>query len=185
MPGNLTSKLWDELLAPVRTDCRFVGFSRAEWEMFTLNEQKTLQAVARQLMNGDKVTLDDQALSVTRVGGGRLRMVQFKLSGREFEAIEQNPKKPSRWGQLAREKHQVVQFRDTVTRKYVAVAVDGEVREYGRYKVLRFRSRCTPLPAGRRSCRRCTVADPQGHAVSGRFRGCLHPPKGRVSLRRG
>ena len=100
--------------------------------MFTVNGQKALQTVALQLMNGDKVVLDDQALSVKRVGGGRLRIVQFKLSGREFEAIEQNPKKPSRWGQLAREKHQVVQFRDTVTRKYVAVAVDGEVREYGR-----------------------------------------------------
>jgi hypothetical protein len=55
-------------------------------------------------------------------------MVQFKLSGREFEAIEQNRKKPSRWGRLAREKHQVVQFHDVVTKKYVAVVVDGEVR---------------------------------------------------------
>ena len=56
----------------------------------------------------------------------------FKMSEREFEAIEQNPKKPSRWGQLAREKHQVVQFRDVATGKYAAVAVDGEIREFGR-----------------------------------------------------
>ncbi len=54
------------------------------------------------------------------------------MSGREFEAIEQNRKKPSRWGQLARENHQVVQFRDVVTKKYVAVVVDGEVTEYGK-----------------------------------------------------
>jgi len=100
--------------------------------MFANNEQKILQAVATQLMNGDEVALADQTLRVKRVGGGRLRMVQFKLSGMEFEAIEQNPKKPSRWGQLAREKHQVVQFRDVVTKKYVAVVVDGEVRQYGR-----------------------------------------------------
>jgi hypothetical protein len=40
--------------------------------------------------------------------------------------------KPSRWGKLAREKHQVVQFRDVATHKYVAVAVDGEITEYGR-----------------------------------------------------
>jgi len=40
--------------------------------------------------------------------------------------------KPSRWGKLAREKHQVVQFRDVVTLKYVAVGVDGEIMEYGR-----------------------------------------------------
>jgi hypothetical protein len=88
--------------------------------------------VAMQLMSGDGVALDDQKLQVKRVGSGRLRMVEFKLNGRMFEAIEQNPTKPSRWGQLARDKHQVVQFRDLVTHKYVAVAVDGKITEYGR-----------------------------------------------------
>jgi hypothetical protein len=100
--------------------------------MFVTAEQKVLQAVAMQLMNGEAVVLDDQKLRVKRVGSGRLRMVQFKLNGRMFEALEQNRMKPSRWGQLAREKHQVVQFRDVVTHKYVAVAVDGEITEYGR-----------------------------------------------------
>jgi hypothetical protein len=33
---------------------------------------------------------------------------------------------------LAREKHQVVQFRDVEMNRYVAVSVDGEVREYGK-----------------------------------------------------
>jgi hypothetical protein len=100
--------------------------------MFVTAEQKVLQSVAMQLMNGDVVAMDDQKLRVKRVGSGRLRMVQFKLNGRVFEAIEQNRMKPSRWGQLAREKHQVVQFRDVATHKYVAVAVDGEITEYGR-----------------------------------------------------
>jgi hypothetical protein len=101
--------------------------------MFMTEEQKVLQAVAMQLMNGDEVAIEeDQKLRVKRVGSGRLRMVQFKLNGRMFEAIEQNPDKPSRWGQLAREKHQVVQFRDLATHKYVAVAVDGEITQYGR-----------------------------------------------------
>ena len=95
-------------------------------------EQKILQSVAMQLMNGDEVVLDDQKLRVKRVGSGRLRMVEFTLNGRVFEAIEQNPAKPSRWGTLAREKHQVVQFRDVASHKYVAVAVDGEITEYGR-----------------------------------------------------
>jgi hypothetical protein len=95
-------------------------------------EQKVLQSVAMQLMNGDEVVLDGQKLRVKRVGSGRLRMVEFKFNGRVFEAIEQNPTKPSRWGKLAREKHQVVQFRDVMTHKYVAVAVDGEIIEYGR-----------------------------------------------------
>jgi hypothetical protein len=101
--------------------------------MFVTVEQKVLQAVALQLMNGDEVVLDDgQKLRVKRVGSGRLRMVEFRLGGRVFEAIEQNREKPSRWGKLAREKHQVVQFRDVATHRYVAVAVDGEITEYGR-----------------------------------------------------
>lgn len=101
--------------------------------MFIAEEQKVLQSVAVQLMSGDDVVLEDgQKLRVKRVGSGRLRMVEFKLNGRVFEAIEQNREKPSRWGKLAREKHQVVQFRDVATHKYVAVAVDGEITEYGR-----------------------------------------------------
>ena len=101
--------------------------------MFTAEAQEVLVSVAKQLMHGDEVILDDdQKLPVKRVGSGRLRMVQFKLNGRIFEAIEQNPMRPSRWGQLAREKHQVVQFRDVATHKYVAVAVDGKITEYGR-----------------------------------------------------
>ena len=70
-------------------------------------EHKVLESVAAQLMNGDAVTLEDKKLRIKRVGSGRLRTVQFELNGRRFEAIEQNRNKPSRWGQLAREKHQV------------------------------------------------------------------------------
>lgn len=95
-------------------------------------EHKVLESVAAQLMNGDAVVLDDQKLRIKRVGSGRWRTVQFELNGRTFEAIEQNRNKPSRWGQLAREKHQVVQFRDVQTHKYVAVSVNGEITEYGR-----------------------------------------------------
>jgi hypothetical protein len=94
--------------------------------------EKGLGSVAAQLMNGEEVLVEDQKIKVRRVGSGRLRMVQFRLNGRVFEAIEQNPEKPSRWGKLAREKHQVVQFRDVETHKYVAVSVDGEVRGYGK-----------------------------------------------------
>ena len=97
----------------------------------TLSEvEKVLASVAAQLMNGEEVVVEGQSIRVRRVGSGRLRMVEFRLNGRGLEAIEQNPEKPSRWGKLAREKHQVVQFRDVETHKYVAVSVDGEVREY-------------------------------------------------------
>jgi hypothetical protein len=99
----------------------------------TSNEvENVLGLVAGQLMNGDFVLVEGQKIPVRRVGRGRLRMAQFRLNGRVFEAIEQNPEKPSNWGKLAREKHQVVQFRDVEVGRYVAVSVDGEVREYGK-----------------------------------------------------
>lgn len=91
-----------------------------------------LRSIAAQVMNGPEVILDDQKIKVTRVGSGKLRTVRIKINGREVQAIEQNREKPSRWGQLARKGHQVVQFQDVLTRKYLAVVVDGEVTEYGR-----------------------------------------------------
>jgi len=101
-------------------------------ELYTL-----LQSVAAQLMNGPEVLIKagnepEQKLRVTRVGSGRFRTVRVRINGREIQAIEQNRKKPSHWGQLARQGYQVVQFQDVVTKKYVAVVVDGEVMEYGR-----------------------------------------------------
>lgn len=53
------------------------------------------------------------------------------MDGWEYQAIEQNPEKPSRWGEIARQGHQVVQFKDADTNRFVAVAVDGEVTVYG------------------------------------------------------
>jgi hypothetical protein len=96
-----------------------------------------LRSVAAQVMNRPEVVIkggneEEQKSRVTRVGGGRLRTVRVRINGREIQAIEQNREKPSRWGQLARKGHQVVQFQDVVTRKYLAVVVDGEVTEYGR-----------------------------------------------------
>jgi len=93
--------------------------------------------VAAQLLNGPEVVIRDapgeeQTLRVTQVGSGRWRTVRVRLNGREIQAIEQNRTKPSRWGELARKGHQVVQFQDVATRKYLAVAVDGEVTAYGR-----------------------------------------------------
>jgi hypothetical protein len=90
------------------------------------------QSVAEQLMNATEVTVEGRTFRVGRAGSRRFRTVRFMTGTREYQAIEQNPEKPSRWGQLARAGRKVVQFRDLQTHKYVAVAVDGEVREYGR-----------------------------------------------------
>ena len=113
-------------------DWRVTRNSWKKWEMHVNESEKMLGSVAAQLMNGEEVVVGDQTIKVRRVGSGRLRMVQFRMNGRVIDAIEQNREKPSRWGKLAREKHQVVQFRDVETNKYLAVSVDGKVREYGK-----------------------------------------------------
>jgi hypothetical protein len=92
---------------------------------------ETLKLVAEQVMSGKEVLVEGRSSPVTRTGGQRLRTVRFVMEGKEYQAIEQNPEKPSRWGKLAREGHRVVQFRDLASGKYVAVVVDGKVVEYG------------------------------------------------------
>jgi len=88
-------------------------------------------SVAVQMMTGSTVELEGQRLPVRRIGHKRLRSVWFTADGREYQAIEQNPEKTSRWGLLAREHRMVVQFEDIAQKEFVAVAVDGKVTEYG------------------------------------------------------
>jgi hypothetical protein len=95
-------------------------------------EHVVLKSVAEQLMSGTTVVLEGRTWPIARTGSRRFRTARFVMGGREYQAIEQNPEKPSRWGQLAREGHRVVQFRDLASGKYVAVVVDEKVTEYGR-----------------------------------------------------
>ena len=90
-----------------------------------------LSSIARQLMSADEVEVEGKRLTVRRTSKQGLRTVTFTMGGRRYAAIEQNPGKPSRWGQLARSGHQVVQFKDVRANRFVAVAVDGEAKEYG------------------------------------------------------
>lgn len=89
-----------------------------------------LTAVADQLLASNQVTVEGRTSRVSRTGSQRLRTARFLMDGREYQAIEQNSEKPSHWGKLARAGHKVVQFRDLGSQKYVAVTVDGAVREY-------------------------------------------------------
>lgn len=91
-----------------------------------------MRLVAEQMMREPEVVVEGKASRVTRTGSRNFRTVRFAMGAKEYQAIEQNAEKPSRWGRLAREGHQVVQFRDLQTGIYVAVAVDGDVREYGK-----------------------------------------------------
>jgi hypothetical protein len=94
-------------------------------------DTSSLASIAQQMMNRDWVELDGERLAVRRTSAQRLRTVAFRIHGRDYQAIEQNPEKPSRWGQLARDGHQVVQFKDVQINKFVAVAVDAKVKVYG------------------------------------------------------
>ena len=90
-----------------------------------------LKSIAAQLMMGTSVIIDGKSVPVRRTSSQRLKTVAFSVAGHSFQAIEQNPEKPSRWGQLARSGHQVVQFKDVDRNQFVAVVVDGKVTFYG------------------------------------------------------
>ncbi len=90
-----------------------------------------MQSVAVQMMEREQVSAGGKSLKVGTTSYQRLRTVEFEMNGHKYQAIEQNADKPSQWGKLAREGHKVVQFRDAASGKYIAVAIDGEVKPYG------------------------------------------------------
>lgn len=95
-------------------------------------DHTNLASVAEQMMSAATVSTADKTYPVTRTGTRRFRTVRFEMGGHEYQAIEQNPEKPSRWGKLASQGHRVVQVRDLGSGKYVAAVVDGKVTEYSR-----------------------------------------------------
>ena len=97
-------------------------------------EEDLLKSVASQLMTGTSVDVDGKSAPVRRTSRQHLKTAAFSIEGHQYQAIEQNPEKPSRWGQLARSGHQVVQFKDAESNRFVAVVVDGEVTFYGASK---------------------------------------------------
>jgi hypothetical protein len=88
-------------------------------------------SIAQQMMSSNTVDVNGKAVPVSRTSKNRFRTLAFLMGGREYMAIEQNAEKPSRWGKLAREGHQVVQFKDSATNRFVVVCVDGVVTIYG------------------------------------------------------
>jgi hypothetical protein len=97
-------------------------------------DAELLKSIAAQVMTSAFVGIDGKSVTVRRTSTQPLRTVAFNVEGHRYQAIEQNPEKPSRWGQLARSGHQVVQFKDVEGNKFVAVGVDGEVTFYGAKK---------------------------------------------------
>jgi hypothetical protein len=97
-------------------------------------DEEILRSIASQLMTKNSVTVEGNSAPIRRTSTQHLKTAAFTVKGHEYQAIEQNPHKPSRWGQLARSGHQVVQFKDTERNKFVAVSVDGKVTFYGSAK---------------------------------------------------
>jgi hypothetical protein len=93
-------------------------------------DEELLKSIAAQLMTSTSVNVEGESIPVRRTSHQRLKTIAFWLGEHEYEAIEQNSEKPSRWGQLARDGHRVVQFKDTERNKFEAVVVDGEVTFY-------------------------------------------------------
>jgi len=96
-------------------------------------DTQVLADIARQVFEGQKtVTTPSGTARVTTTFKQGLRKVEFSAGDERLVGIEQNPHTASRWARLAREGHQVMQFRDARTGAYVAVVVDRNVTLYHR-----------------------------------------------------
>jgi len=76
-----------------------------------------------------EVELDGKTFPVRETPRKRLREVDFVFEGQPLRGLEQNPKTESRWAQLARAGHKVMQFLSAG--RYIGVVVDGKVTLYG------------------------------------------------------
>jgi hypothetical protein len=79
--------------------------------------------------NSREVELNGRTFPVRTTPKKRLREVDFVFDGQELRGLEQNPETGSRWAQLARAGHQVMQFLSAG--RYLANVVDGKVTLYG------------------------------------------------------
>jgi hypothetical protein len=78
------------------------------------------------------VELGGEKFPVRETPRKHLREVDFVFEGQPLRGLEQNPKTESRWAQLARAGHKVMQFLSAG--RYMGVVVDGKVSLYGRKK---------------------------------------------------
>jgi hypothetical protein len=94
--------------------------------------EETLISVWRQaLVDGvEKIKLNGRLFPVRRTPKKRLRQVDFDLDGEAVRGLEQNPETSSRWAQLVRQGHRIMQFLSEG--RYIANVVDGKVTFYGR-----------------------------------------------------
>ena len=97
----------------------------------TMTLEEALVEVWRQVLAAgtEDVGLEGQKFPVRETPQKRLREVDFVFEGQPLRGLEQNPKTESRWAQLARAGHKVMQFLSAG--RYIGVVVDGKVTLYG------------------------------------------------------
>ena len=102
--------------------------------------QEAMLAVWRLVEGKTAVELEGKTFPVRETPRKHLREVDFEFkddastetgqgSKIALRGLEQNPKTDSRWAQLARKGHKVMQFLDQG--RYVGVVVDAKVTMYG------------------------------------------------------
>lgn len=96
--------------------------------------EEALVAVWRQALveNKREVELDGRRFAVRRTPKRGLRQIDLTLEGEEIRGLEQNPDTQSRWAQLARSGHKVMQFLSGG--RYIANVVDGKLNHYGKMR---------------------------------------------------
>jgi hypothetical protein len=94
--------------------------------------EKTLISVWRQaLVEGvDKVDVGGRLFPVWRTSKKHLLQVDFNVDSEVLRGLQQNPAISSRWAELAREGHRIMQF--LCRGRYIGNVVDGKVTFYGR-----------------------------------------------------
>ncbi|HKS96604.1 MAG TPA: hypothetical protein VJV74_10805 [Terriglobia bacterium] len=96
--------------------------------------EETLIAVWRQALVEAKssIELDGERYRVINTPSKRLRTVTFDYAGHTMTGIEQNPRKASRWAELAREGKRIMQF--SVQARYVGNVCEGKLVRYGAWQ---------------------------------------------------
>jgi hypothetical protein len=98
-------------------------------------EQMLCEVWRQALLEGrEEVEVDGTRLRTGRTRARGLRTVEVRLGTMVLEGIEQNPEKESQWAKLAREGHQIMQFR--IGARYVGVVCDGALTKYPAWRSL-------------------------------------------------
>jgi hypothetical protein len=97
-----------------------------------MNLEDALIEVWRQALVEEKaeVEVNGSRFPVRVTAKKNLRQIDFRVGEDAVRGIEQNPKTASRWAQLARKGHKVMQF--LMRGRYFANVVDGKLMLYGK-----------------------------------------------------